>query len=216
MTETDPPERLSASQISLILQRAAEIDARGESLSVEELSQIAAEAGIDPRATSVAIQEVLAEERPAPVPPAPPLPAPPSAAPSPPVAKRASPSPRRILTGGAVGVALGFALAVSAGNSIALLLPALGGMALYLLLRAVQAMRRGEQWDYQLQNFAIWLAALVTTGTLVEDFFYPAFLVPFMMLWIVTSVLGGLLVRFGPREPDGAGDPPGDAPAAPD
>lgn len=31
---TDPPARIPASQVSLILQRAAEIDARGDTLTV--------------------------------------------------------------------------------------------------------------------------------------------------------------------------------------
>ncbi len=49
MTET--PARISASQVRLILERAAEIDARGDSLTVGELRRIAAEAEIDPAAT---------------------------------------------------------------------------------------------------------------------------------------------------------------------
>ena len=58
MTET--PARISASQVRLILERAAEIDARGDSLTVEELRRIAAEAEIDPAATETAIQEITA------------------------------------------------------------------------------------------------------------------------------------------------------------
>lgn len=65
---TDPPLKLTASQVSLILQRAAEIDARGDTLSVEELERIAAEAGIDVRATRTAIAEFIAEEIPVPAP----------------------------------------------------------------------------------------------------------------------------------------------------
>ena len=65
---TDPPLKLTTSQVSLILQRAAEIDARGDTLSVEELERIAAEAGIDGRATrvtvdaSVAVKWLVSEE----------------------------------------------------------------------------------------------------------------------------------------------------------
>ena len=44
---TNSPATVSASQVSLILERAAEIDARGDVLAVEELRRIAAEAGID-------------------------------------------------------------------------------------------------------------------------------------------------------------------------
>ena len=63
---SDTPARISASQVTLILQRAAEIDARGDSLTVEELRRIASEAGIDPEATDAAIEEVTGEV-PAPV-----------------------------------------------------------------------------------------------------------------------------------------------------
>ena len=64
---TDVPMKLTASQVSLILQRAAEIDARGDTLSIEELERIATEAGIDAQATRTAIAEFIADE----VPPAP-------------------------------------------------------------------------------------------------------------------------------------------------
>ena len=44
---TDAAKNISASQVSLILQRAAEIDASGDTLTVGELRRIATEAGID-------------------------------------------------------------------------------------------------------------------------------------------------------------------------
>ena len=213
---TDPPERLSASQISLILQRAAEIDARGDTLSVEELRRIAAEAGIDPGATSVAIQEILAEERLVPEPSAPPLPAPQTAPPRLSVTKRVPPSPWRVAAGGAVGAALGFVLASSGwGLMLPLItpLPALGSMAVYLLLRAIQAMKRGAQLDFQLQNFTIWWMALISAGT-VESATTSEIFSTMMILWIVTSVSGGLLVHFGPRDPEWEDDA-SDAPPPP-
>ena len=46
-TMTDPHGRLSVLQVSSILQRAAENDARGDTLAVAELRRIAPEAGID-------------------------------------------------------------------------------------------------------------------------------------------------------------------------
>ena len=58
---TNSPATVSASQVSLILERAAEIDARGDVLAVEELRRIAAEAGIDRAATEMAIQEIMAD-----------------------------------------------------------------------------------------------------------------------------------------------------------
>ena len=192
---TDEPMKLTTSQVSLILQRAAEIDARGDTLSVEELERIAAEAGIDGRATRTAIAEFIAEEMP--------MPAPESAVPSVPRApatpptrarKSSSPSPLRILSGGAVGIAYGFVLTLS--ESAAFL--GFGGVVLYLVLRAVQAMKRGDQLDFQLQNFAIWLATMVSgiTGVFDDEMFTAAIL----FAWLITSFLGGMLVRFGPRE----------------
>ncbi|MXX68908.1 MAG: hypothetical protein F4Y74_08110 [Gemmatimonadales bacterium] len=201
---TEPPMKLTTSQVSLILQRAAEIDARGDTLSVEELERIAAEAGIDARATRTAIAEFIAEEMPA----AAPEPAVPAAAQltaSPPARGRrsSSPSPLRILSGGAVGVAFGFIQAFS--ESAAFL--GFGGAVLYLVLRAVQSMKRGDQLDFQLQNFALWLGTL--TGTLATDVLDGDEVTAVIFLvWLITSFLGGLLVRFGPREEEAEDDIP--------
>lgn len=195
---TDPPLKLTTSQVSLILQRAAEIDARGDTLSVEELERIAAEAGIDARATRTAIAEFTAEGMPA-ADPAPQVPAAPArhvpAGPPARTRKSSSPSPLRILSGGAVGVAFGFIQAIS--ESAAYLF--FGGAVLYLVLRAVQSMKRGDQLDFQLQNFALWLGTLMSTlaaGVLEADEVTAIIL----FIWLITSFLGGLLVRFGPRE----------------
>ncbi|MCY4511563.1 MAG: hypothetical protein OXG35_32050, partial [Acidobacteria bacterium] len=145
----DPPVRLSSSQVSLILQRAAEIDARGDTLTVDELRRIAKEAGIDPTATSTAIQEVLTDSDAATTEEAPP---PEVQSGSAPVA-----SQMWILAGGAVGVALGFLNAM--GEPARPL--AIGGALVYLVLRAVHGMRLGKQLEFQLQNFVLWLAAAV-------------------------------------------------------
>ena len=188
MTEPDLPERLSASQIDLVLRRAAEIDAEGDSLSVEEVRRIAAEAGIDPVATRTAILETLAEEDPASARVAPPTPEDSDT-------KGGLLSPRRILTGAAVGAALGlFSLAPSEAEAVT----GVGGI-LYLLLRAVQSIRSGSQLDFQLQNFATWLGVVASVllfgrSGWVEDVALGSFL-----LWVVISLLGGLLVRFGSR-----------------
>ena len=192
---SDPPMKLTASQVSLILQRAAEIDARGDTLSVEELERVAAEAGIDARATRTAIAEFIAEEMPVPAPdPGVPavaqVPAPPRTL----TRRPSSPSPLRILSGGAVGIAYGFILTLS--ESAAFL--GFGGAVLYLVLRAVQSMRRGDQLDFQLQSFALWLGTMVSgiTGVIDDEEFTAAIL----FAWLITSFLGGMLVRFGPRE----------------
>jgi len=191
----DPPATLTTAQVSQILKRAAEIDARGDSMTVEELERIAGEAGIDPRATRTAIAEMVAQEMPAPVP----EPRPPAV----PVARAgnpASPSPGRIIAGGAVGVAFGFLFAASLGSAIA----ASGATGIYLILRAVQAMKRGSQLDFQLQNFTLWFVCtlIFSAAFEVEGFMLS------LLCWILTSVIGGLLVRFGPREEEPEADLP--------
>ena len=188
-----PPMRLSPTQISLVLKRAAEIDASGDSLTVEELERIATEAGIDPQATRTAILELMADETTVPVPA-------PSTSPPPPVVhggtggNPASPSPGRILAGGAVGIACGFLISTSLGGAMA----GLGGIVFYILLRALQATKRGSQLDFQLQNFALWFAAIMPVSAALgaEAFVFT------LITWFLTSILGGLLVRFGPREDD--------------
>ena len=155
---TAPPVKLSASQVSLILQRAAEIDARGDTLTVDELRRIAAEAGIDAGATNTAIAEIMTGEEPAPVPAVP-------NSPKAPAKTSPFPSSLRILTGGAVGVVLGFLASV--GDVEATL--GFGAAVMYLLIRAVQSMRRGSQFDFQLQNFALWFGGMV--AVLATGFF---------------------------------------------
>lgn len=182
----DPPATLTAAQVSQILKRAAEIDARGDSMTVEELERIASEAGIDPRATRTAIAELVAEEMPAPVP----EPRRPAVATTR-AGNPASPSPGRIIAGGAVGVAFGFLFASSLGGAIA----GSGATAIYLILRAVQAMKRGSQLDFQLQNFTLWFVStlIIAAGLGPEGFMLT------LLCWILTSAIGGLLIRFGPR-----------------
>ena len=185
---TEPPISLSPSQVSLILQRAAEIDARGESVTVEELKRIAAEAGIDAMATTTAIQEVLAEEDSEPPPPAKPEGKPP--------AKRSLvPSPWRIAVGGALGTAFGLILPSSEFGPLSVV-----ALLLYILLRVVQSMKRGTELDYQLQNFALWFGVLM--GTASTDIGSGDMAMAVFFGWFLTSVIGGLLVRFGPRTSD--------------
>ena len=190
-----PPATLTAAQVSQILKRAAEIDARGDSMTVEELERIADEAGIDARATRTAIAELVAEQMPVPVP----EPAPPAVG-GPPAGNPASPSPGRIIAGGAVGAAFGFLFASSLGGAVA----GSGATGVYLILRAVQAMKRGSQLDFQLQNFTLWFVStlIFAAGGGFEGFILT------LLCWILTSVIGGLLVRFGPREEEAEDDIP--------
>lgn len=193
---TDVPTKISASQVSLILQRAAEIDARGDTLTVEELRRIAAEAGIDPKATSKAIQEVLVDEGPGSEV------APPESANLP--ARRSKlPSPVRIVTGGAIGIVLGFLTSLANDITSPDMFPmawlGFGATAFYLMVRAVQCMKGKTQLAFQLENFAIWFGGAV--GAWAMDIM-PAGTVFGMALVLCTLValVGGVLVQFGPRE----------------
>ena len=195
---TDLPKRLSAAQVSVVLQRAAEIDAKGDSLTIEELRRIAEEAGIDPGATSTALQEIVAEEEPDRTPA-------PAGSPGVPAKKTTSLSPGRMVTGGAMGMALGFIAAMAdygVGPDFLPILAGLGfgGTVLYLIVRAVHCIRRGAQLDFQLQNFALWFGTLV--GALATDLYTFADdeIGLVFLIWLVTSVVGALLVRLGPRE----------------
>lgn len=205
---SESPARISASQVTLILQRAAEIDARGDSLTVDELRRIASEAGIDPAATEAAIEEVVAGGDTATVPAvasARGLPEMPEedGGPGLPARKSKSPSPVWIVASGAVGTAMGFITALPEAIGI----PAFGAMVMYLIVRAVQSMKRGAQLDFQLQNFAVWFGMFVGGAAIevipTDEWFAGAFL-----LWAVTSVVGGLLIAFGPREEEADADVP--------
>lgn len=193
---TDVPTKISASQVSLILQRAAEIDASGDSLTVEELRRIAAEAGIDPVATDKAIMEITAAVEPstelaAPEPPA--VPAKPSGL----------PKPGWIFAGGAVGTALGFLVSLAdlyqAAGPFGLAWLGFGGTVFYLVVRALNSMKRGAQLDFQLQNLAVWFGGAV--GAWATDVLWAGDVFGMALVaWVLTSVVGGLLVKFGPRE----------------
>lgn len=187
------PATLTAAQVSQILKRAAELDARGDSMTVEELERIAGEAGIDPRATRTAIAELVTPEMPVPAPEPRPPAVPATRADGP-----ASPSPGRIIAGGAVGAAFGLLVALSAPTAIA----GAGATVIYLTLRAVQAMKRGSLLDFQLQNFTLWFVSSLILGAAPEGFFLT------LLCWILTSVVGGFLVRFGPREEEAKDDIP--------
>ncbi len=193
---TEEPTTISASQISLILQRAAEIDAKGDTLTVDELHRIAAEAGIDPRATSKAIREILFDGETgtevAPTEPA-----------SVPARRLQYPSTGRILAGGAMGTALGLVVALAndamSSDAAAAAWLGFGGAILYLLVRALHSMKRRSQFAFQIENFVLWFGAAVgawaTDIMWGEDVFGMA-----LVAWFLTSVIGGILVKFGPRD----------------
>ncbi len=210
---SDSTARISAAQVTQILQRAAELDADGDALSLDELRHIATEAGIDPAATDAAIRELMAEpESASPALPtvatanAPAAPAPTTPSPAPPIPAQPTappPSPLRVILGGAVGMAVGFFAALPEAVG----LTAFGGGILYIVTRAIQSMKRGAVLDFQLQNFTLWFGMFIGM-TAIEAFPGAETFAFAFLLWIVTSVVGGLLVRFGPRHETRDDDPP--------
>ena len=198
---TGLPTSISESQISMVLQRAAEIDAAGDAVTIDELRLIAAEAGIKPEATEHALQELFAGQD---------FGIQPAMAGSP--AIRADvpvpPSPRRMLAGGAIGVALGFLIGLT--NTLIppspepnfLALSGFIGTLAYLFRCAIKSMKRGAQLDFQMQNIVLWFGTAV--GITVT---YPALAADAigvsLLIGLVAAVVGGIIIRFGPRD-DGA------------
>lgn len=60
-------------------------------------------------------------------------------------------------------------------------------------------MKRDAQLDFQLQNFAVWFGMFIG-GTAISAWSDIAVLGNALVFWIVASVVGGLIVRLGPRE----------------
>ncbi len=191
------PTSISESQISMVLQRAAEIDAAGDRVTVEELRLIAAEAGINPEATDHALQELFAGQE---------FGLELAAAGSPPLRAAAPvpPSPARIVAGGALGVALG--AVISLGNILLPLgipnflgLAGLAGAAAYLLRRAIKSMKRGSQLNFQMENVVLWFGTAVGAA-----FSYPLLaddgLFVVTLIWLVAAMVGGMIINFGPRD----------------
>ena len=209
------PARFSDAQVAHILKRAAEIDARGDSMSAEELRGIATEAGIDPRATDAAIRELLAEEDGASLMPPQPGSAVAERNSEVPARKAALSLPWRIAAGGAVGAACGFIYGSSAGVMIDPLLPltasaliGLGTATLYLVARGVLSAKRGHQRDFQIENLAVWIgAALGTIPQLVPLFLLDDILAPLFVAWFLVAVVGGLLIRLGRKGVDAPDQP---------
>ena len=182
---------VSPSQVSLILERAAEIDARGDVLTVEELRRVAAEAGIDGAATEMAIQEIMADGGEAPVPAVPEA----KEGTNLPAKNPRSPAPEWVVAGGAMGMAFGFLTALPGAVAV----PALGATTLYLILRAVKSMKTGSQLSFQFQNLATWLG-MALAATAIGAFTPGTNFIAALICGIVVSVVGGLIVQFGPRE----------------
>ena len=211
----DRPTRFSDAQVAHILKRAAEIDARGDSMSAEDLRAIAAEAGIDPKATDAAIQELLAEEASG----ASTSPEPGSSVmeqgPRVPARKAALPLPWRIGAGGAVGAACGFIYGLSASGMMgdmplmtANVVIGLGTAVLYLMVRATQHMKRGDQRDFQIESLAVWIGAALGAVPRVPWWNVDDVLAPLFFWGLLVAVVGGLLVRRGRDEPTEPEEPP--------
>lgn len=73
------------------------------------------------------------------------------------------------------------------------------GTAVYLIVRTVDCIKRGAQLDFQLQNFTLWFGTAV--GAMATDLYVFAdeLIGVIFAIWLVTAVVGGLLVRFAPR-----------------
>jgi hypothetical protein len=191
-------DRFSPEQVRRILQRASEIDAHGEHASAEELLRVAREAGIDLHAMELAIAEVADGVE---------LGDPPTAVSKPkgaPVAPRGDTLVPSILGGAVVGLVGGMLLGLAPFTWVAGL--GIGGLFLFALVRAAQLGRKGALLEFEVQNLvtmALGMAtAIPSAGIWGEDV-----ALVLLMLWMVTTVLGGGLVWWLGRDaPDGEDD----------
>lgn len=163
--------RLTAEQVSLVLKRAAELDARGPSVSAEELIAIAAEAGLDPAATRAAIEEITAPK---------PLPATPTRS------FMSAPSLLSTVGGGVLGFMLGLIGTASLGPGIGM--PALGGTLIFTLYRWLR--RRGSESRLVLffEHFVTWLSFIVGAAA-ADNRMSVDIMIMAMLAGAITSVL---------------------------
>lgn len=183
-----PPGDFTPAQVRRILQRASEIDAHGEHASVEELLRVAREAGIDRRAMERAIAEVAAGD-------APTLPAP-----STPLMLA---SPDRdtlvpsILTGAGVGLVAGVFTGVVVSSPVGV--AGIAALFVFALVRAAQLGRKGALLEFEIQNLVTmglaFAGMIAFQGPLAEELSAVV-----MLLWVVTSVIGGGLVWWLGRD----------------
>lgn len=164
-------QRLTADQVSVILKRAAELDARGPTVTADELIAIASEAGLDPAATRAAIDEVFA---PKPI--------------AVPVAKPFMSGPSLLSTAGSgvLGFLLGLIGTASLGPGIGL--PAFGGTLIFTLYRWLR--RRGTQSRLTLffEHFVTWLSFVVGAGA-ADNRMSPDIMLIAIITWAITSGL---------------------------
>ena len=123
----------------------------------------------------------------------------------------ALPSPWRIASGGAVGMACGFIYGLSAGLTVypvtANALIALGTATLYLITRGLQCSKRGNHLDFQLENLALWCTAAL--GPMIAwGWHMGSILAPLFVAWFLVAVIGGLLIRLGSKEESATEEPP--------
>jgi len=158
--------------------------------------RVAREAGIDLRAMEQAIEEVANQpvvpiERPE---------APKVAGPS-----KSDTMVRSILSAAVFGVGAGALFAVG----VDLYGLTLGGLFVFSLVRAVQLGKKGALLEFELQNLVVMLVTALSSlpfmGSDGDDMVASV-----LVLWLVTSLLGGLVTWWRGRSEDPALPPPAD------
>ncbi len=159
-----------------VLQRAAEFDVRGQSLTVSELRRMADDVQIERESVETAIKEVLTAK-----------------------GRKSGHLPaferRSLLFSAGVGVAMGFATALPSVFA----LPGIVAAVLYLAICAVTCMQSRAVLRYQVVNAVVWtagaLAALPHESNVAQDVALATFL-----NWVITAIVGGLMIAFGKRK----------------
>lgn len=173
------PLRLSPDQVSLILKRAGELDAKGSSLTSQEVLEIAAEAGLDPFAAETAMRDILAGE------------ASPTALPT-----AAGPSVQSTVLHASVGVILG--VVAAAISSPINTLPALGGVVLFALFRLLHGRFRETKLTLFFENLVTWLAFGIGAGIANNSDYSVQLMVLALPIWLLTSIIAVALPRGMP------------------
>ena len=179
--------RLSEADVKIVLERAARIETRANSLSVAELSSVAREAGISEQAVVQAVLEMLEERRMVQRPAEPAREAQPN---SPPAAR-----PNRFRAWvTAAGCALAGVLAggiAEAGDGPALY--SVGLLLVALTFRAFHHRSEGSQRDLQLELVSAW-AGFVAGFGMVDGGLDDDLVLVAGLFWLASVWVGGIIV----------------------
>jgi hypothetical protein len=178
--------RLSETDVQAILERAAAIETGTSTMSVDDLSSVAREAGISETAVFQAVWDLLEERRRRLQHAAEP------AAPSPPAPARPSRLPTWLRAAGfGIGGTLAGAAAAAGGDGQAIFAACV--VIVVSTFRAFRHRETGSQHDFQAELASVWGGFIAGFGW-SEGYFDDDFVLGFGMVWLMSTAIGGLIV----------------------